>query len=112
MPSSDELAGPVDQLVDAVGVGALVLLGPDGERAEAAPDDADVGRVEVRVDVVGDRVAVAAAHHGVGRGAEILERGVAVEGDGLVGGDALAVGGAREDGVDHLARRYQGLPSP
>ena len=56
-------------------------------------------------------VAVAAAHHGVGRGAEILERRVAVEGDGLVGGDALALGGAREDGVGHLARGYQGLPS-
>ena len=112
MPSSDELVGPVDQLVDAVGVGPLVLLGPDRERAEAAPDHADVGGVEVRVDVVRDGVAVAAAHHGVGRGAEILEGRVAVEGDGLVGGDPLALSGAREDGVGHVARGYQGLPSP
>ena len=50
-----ELDGAVHELVDAVRVGALVLLGPHGERAEPAPDDADVGRVEVRVDVVGDR---------------------------------------------------------
>ena len=106
-----QLGGALDQLVHAVGVGALVLLGPDREGAEAAPDDADVGRVEVRVDVVGDLVAVAPAHHRVRGGSELLERRVPVEQDGLVGRDAPAVGGAREDGVDHLAQRYQGLPS-
>jgi hypothetical protein len=107
-----ELHRPVDELVDAVGVGALVLLGPDGEGAEAAPDDADVGRVEVRVDVVGDLVAVAGADDGVGRGAEVLARRHAVEGDGLVRRDPLAGGRALEDVVDHLRPGYQGLPSP
>ena len=91
-----ELHGPVDELVDAVGVGALVLLGPDGERAEPAADHADVGRVEVRVDVVGHVVAVAAPHHRVGRRTELLERGVADRGaTASSGGDPPAVGGAR-----------------
>jgi len=87
----------LDQLVDAVRVRPLVLLGPDGERAETTSHDADVGGVEVRVDVVRDLLTEAASGGGVGRAAQILEGSLVVEGDGLGGGDPLAVGCACEN---------------
>ena len=96
-----DLLRAVHQLVHRVRVGAGVVVGPHGEGAEAAAHHADVGGVQVRVDVVRDLVAVHSARDRLGGGAEVLERGLLVQREGVVCGDALAVGGAGQDGVDH-----------
>ena len=95
-----KLGCAVDQLVDAVGVGARVLVGPDRKRAEPASDDANVCRVEVCVDVVGHLVAVPGGGGGRRGGAEVFEGCRLEEGEGVGGGDSLTACGGSEHAVN------------
>ena len=70
-----------------VALGAF-QVGPEG--AEGAAIDADIGRVEMRVDVVIGEVAVLALAHQVGQLAECEQIGVLVEEDAVVEGQAVA----------------------
>ena len=112
MPRSGQLLRAVDELVDRIRVGAVVLVGPHREGAEPAPHHADIGRVEVRVDVVRHLVAVHPAGHGVGGGPQVFERRVPIQGDGLVGRDSFAVSGAGKDGIDHARHVSKRLRPP
>ena len=77
------LRGPFQDLLVGHHVTLLALqVGPEG--AEGAAIDADVGRVQVRVDVVVGEVAVLALAHAVRQLAEREQVGVIVEEDAVV----------------------------
>ena len=72
----DVASGDLDRLVDCVGPASVLLAPGDVEGAELARCDADVGGIEVAVDVEVRGVAVQSFAHQVGKPAnpeEIVE---------------------------------------
>ena len=103
-PVADKLAGAFDQLINAVCVGALVFFCPHRECAKAASDNANVGRVEVRIDVVGNFVTESATHNLVCRRAKLIERCGFVQEDCFLRSNTAAIGGASKDAISHVYR--------
>ena len=82
-----------------VGVGVVDLA---VEGAEIADGGADVGVVDVAVDVVGAvRLGMQPAADGVGGAAEVVQVAAIEERRPFVGRQALAGDGFRENAVDH-----------
>ena len=85
-PRSSASVGPLQDLLVGHHVALRALqVGP--ESAEGAAIDADVGRVEVRVDVVVGDVAVLALAHQVGQFAEREQVGLVFEEQAVVEGE-------------------------
>ena len=83
------LAGAMPHLFERHGVG-FGIAHALAERAQAATGHADIGGVDVPVDVEVGQVAVHPLAHQVGQVADGQNIGRAIEGDGVVEGKALA----------------------
>ena len=88
-PASLGLGGPLEDLLVGHDVALRALqIGP--ESAEVAAIDADIGRIEVRVDVVIGDVAVLAFADQVGQFAEREQVGLLFEEEAVVEGEPVA----------------------
>jgi hypothetical protein len=88
----------VEGQLEAVGVAFLA-----GEGAELATEDAVIGVIEVAVDEVGGVGSDAAVAEFVGQGTEGVEVAGSEEGQGFLGGEALAVEESLAKGLERGA---------